>query len=374
LPLFLSFRSSKSAQIAIAGEASVYETMSNHHRAIGVKDKGHADNDHPASLYGATACKKHKPDGARMREFAPDPSLMAREISLEAMRSLRMNQVLATLLPRAGQATAFLSSPVAFGLSQNMSRQVSTLASPQWSGMSALDLESIVPMHARRNDRYDFAVNHRPLRNLSELHNGTGSLANQYMHLQQALHREHAGYNNYNGSGGLTSPSLSISQELVLPAVTVTLPSVLSRSMDGTFLTKFQVFLRLHIEVFAATPEDVVTRIRGRHKQIRLHQVGIRCRHCAHIPGNLRLKGAVYFPSSTTGLYQASQNMCSTHLQCGLCPEMPESTKTMFAQLIGTKTAGSSSAGGRAYWGQCAQQMGLVNTELGIFPTDRQPE
>jgi hypothetical protein len=74
------------------------------------------------------------------------------------------------------------------------------------------------------------------------------------------------------------------------------------------------------------------------------------------------------------GLYQAAQNMNSTHLQCGLCPAMPESTKTAFAQLLGTKMAGSSSAGGRKYWGRCALQMGLVNTELGIFAVGTIPE
>jgi hypothetical protein len=102
--------------------------------------------------------------------------------------------------------------------------------------------------------------------------------------------------------------------------------------------------------------------------------VGIRCRHCAHVPTNQRVRGSVYFPSSTMGFYQAAQNMSSTHLQCGLCPEMPESIKTEFALLIGTKTAASSSAGGRVYWGRCAQQMGLVDTEQGIFAVGTIPE
>jgi hypothetical protein len=53
---------------------------------------------------------------------------------------------------------------------------------------------------------------------------------------------------------------------------------------------------------------------------------------------------------------------------------MPESTKTAFAQLLGTKTAGSSSAGGRAYWRRCALQMGLVDTEQGIFAVGAIPE
>jgi hypothetical protein len=66
--------------------------------------------------------------------------------------------------------------------------------------------------------------------------------------------------------------------------------------------------------------------------------------------------------------------MASLHLQCGLCPEMPESIKNKFAQLIGTKTTGTNSAGGRNYWGRCAQQMGLVDTEKGVFMVGTVPE
>jgi hypothetical protein len=152
------------------------------------------------------------------------------------------------------------------------------------------------------------------------------------------------------------------------------LPQFLSSRSDVNQLTKFQVFLRLHIEAFAASPIDVAVRTRGRNKAVVLNQVGIRCRHCAHVPTNQRVRGSVYFPSSTMGFYQAAQNMSSTHLQCGLCPEMPESIKTEFALLIGTKTAASSSAGGRVYWGRCAQQMGLVDTEQGIFAVGTIPE
>jgi hypothetical protein len=145
-------------------------------------------------------------------------------------------------------------------------------------------------------------------------------------------------------------------------------PFVLSSPNDGLVLSPLQVLLRLNIEAFPATPLDAVVRIKGRNKQVYLNQVGIRCRHCAHVPTMQRMKGAVYFPSTTLGLYQAAQNMCSSHLQCGLCPEMPESIKTLFAQLHETKSGVSNSAGGRTYWAHCAQQNGLMDTELGIFP------
>jgi hypothetical protein len=52
---------------------------------------------------------------------------------------------------------------------------------------------------------------------------------------------------------------------------------------------------------------------------------------------------------------------------------MPESIKTLLAQLIGTKTPSSSSAGGRIYWAHCVRQMGLVDTELRVYPVEHEP-
>jgi hypothetical protein len=191
-----------------------------------------------------------------------------------------------------------------------------------------------------------------------------------YLHQQQTLSREYVCRHQE------SNHRRALELEAAAPSngTRSSLPLVLSCSTDEIVLSKFQVFLRRHMEAFAATSEDVISRIRGRHKQVLLHQVGIRCRHCAHIAAHQRTKGAVYFPSSTMGIYQAAQNMCTTHLQCGLCPEMPESIKTEFALLIGTKTAGSSSSGGRAYWARCARQLGLVDTEKGIFAVGTIPE
>jgi hypothetical protein len=145
-------------------------------------------------------------------------------------------------------------------------------------------------------------------------------------------------------------------------------PFALSSANDYLHLSLCQAFLRLNIEAFAANHLDAAVRLKGRTKPVYLNQVGIRCRHCAHVPTMQRVKGAVYFPSTTLGLYQAAQNMRVSHLQCGLCPEMPQSIKTLFAQLLETKTATLNSAGGRNYWAQCTLQKGLMDTEMGIFP------
>jgi len=150
------------------------------------------------------------------------------------------------------------------------------------------------------------------------------------------------------------------------------LPALLAQPEDCLKLSNHQVFLRHQIEAFRATEDDIATHTRGRNKPITLGQVGIRCRHCADLPVARRQKGSTYFPASLMGLYQAAQNMSTTHMQCGLCTEMPVNIKQQFAHLISSKTA--SSGAGRPYWAKSAEKLGLVDTEDGIrFARDIPP-
>ena len=144
----------------------------------------------------------------------------------------------------------------------------------------------------------------------------------------------------------------------------VSLPVILARHEDALKLSSHQVLLRHQIEAFKAAEEDISTHTRGRNKPIMLGQVGIRCRHCAHLPVSHRQKGSTYFPASLLGLYQAAQNMSTTHMQCGLCNEMPDMIKHQFAQLLSTKVA--SSGAGRPFWAESAKKLGLMDTEDGI--------
>jgi hypothetical protein len=311
---------------------------------------------------------------------------MARQVSLDAIRTLCLSLAQSVSSQQTRQAAAGMLTPSLFGVTQSTPNQTSYVGSiHQWSFMASRELamaqftnRTIVTASSPLSLWIPPAMNAQTRRVESSSFRNTGNPIMQYLHQQPALNR--GGARRYESvSHGMSSlaspPPPSISQDMVSsPRITGTLPAVLSCSMNEMVLTQFQVFLRQHIEAFAATSEDVSSRVRGRHKQVRLHQVGIQCRHCAHMPPRQRGKGAVYFPSSTMGLYQGAQNMSSTHLQCGLCPEMPQSTKTAFAQLLGTKTAGTSSAGGRAYWARCALQMGLVDTEQGIFTVDTIPE
>jgi hypothetical protein len=143
-----------------------------------------------------------------------------------------------------------------------------------------------------------------------------------------------------------------------------TLPVCIARHEDSVKLSSFQVLLRKQIDAFQASDDDITTHTRGRNKPIVLGQVGIRCRHCAYLPVSRRTKGSTYFPATVLGIYQAAQNMSTTHIQCGVCSEMPPELKREFAQHLACKVA--SSGAGRPYWAQSAKQLGLVDTEDGI--------
>lgn len=157
------------------------------------------------------------------------------------------------------------------------------------------------------------------------------------------------------------------------PIVPAKLPVMLALPDDRLKLSAHQVFLRYQIEAFKANEEDVTTHTRGRNKRIQLGQVGIRCRHCAHVPVAMRQKGSVYYPSTLLGLYQAAQNISATHLQCGLCVQTPEVIKRQFVALLSTRAF--SSGAGRPYWAQSAKKLGLIDTPEGIrFAGDVAPE
>jgi hypothetical protein len=160
------------------------------------------------------------------------------------------------------------------------------------------------------------------------------------------------------------SPRMASPEMISMDAIPMDLPVIFAQSTDSLVLTGHQALLREQIELFSATHDFVSSPARGRNKRIELGQVGIRCRHCAHVPAARRPKGSAYFPATLLGLYQAAQNMSSNHIQCGLCPEMPQSLKDKFTELFPTKA--QSSGAGRSYWANSAKQLGMVDTERGI--------
>ena len=55
-------------------------------------------------------------------------------------------------------------------------------------------------------------------------------------------------------------------------------------------LKPLHAFIRQQIEVFSATPLELNQPAPGRKQAIQLGQVGIRCRHCSHLPVRNRVK------------------------------------------------------------------------------------
>lgn len=133
-------------------------------------------------------------------------------------------------------------------------------------------------------------------------------------------------------------------------------------SCDDEQLSEYQMLVRKQLEVFEAQPEDVDSNTQGRKKQVTLGQVGIRCKHCAGFPLRQRGRGAVYYPAKLHGVYQASQNMASSHL-CESCQCIPPGLKS---ELRGLRDRRDTASGGKQYWADGARAMGLYETEDGL--------
>ena len=115
----------------------------------------------------------------------------------------------------------------------------------------------------------------------------------------------------------------------------------------------------------------------GRNTQIRIGQVGIRCRHCAPIPNKSRPKGAVYYSKTVRGIYQVSllvfepmklinwvsklthypqtsQNMSKVHLFS--CRNIPQDVRLRLQELYRTSRRAT---GGKRYWEDCLREQGV---------------
>jgi hypothetical protein len=154
-----------------------------------------------------------------------------------------------------------------------------------------------------------------------------------------------------------------ITHESIGPDVPECLPAVLALPKDEVKLSTFQYLLRQQIEAFKATENDIVTHARGRNKPITLDQVGIRCRHCASCPLSQRKKGAVYFPFTLLGVYQAAQNMATSHFIQGNCAEIPSETTAKLVESVASKSVVGS---GKEFWAKSGRTLGLIDTDQGI--------
>jgi hypothetical protein len=227
----------------------------------------------------------------------------------------------------------------------------------QLTQQPAMSMQSILPAFnfGRSNDlRHLLAIRQSLERNpLDPVGSGPTSLGQHLL-----------GRGSFPTDLGRNSLSYHQHNEGYTMGIPISLPVTLSNAEDTIKLSPHQVLLRMQIEAFQATDDDVTTHTRGRNKPIVSGQVGIRCRHCAHLPVSSRQKGSTYFPATVLGIYQAAQNMSTSHIQGGSCSEMPIELKQKFENLQTLKVA--SSGAGRPYWAESARQLGLVDTEDGI--------
>ena len=148
------------------------------------------------------------------------------------------------------------------------------------------------------------------------------------------------------------------------------LPRCLLLPIDERKISKYQCLLRKHIEAFEASQDDIDSHSRGRSRKVVVGQVGIRCRHCQ---GRLA-KGSIYFPGTLNGIYQSAQNMALHHInprdEASRCNAMPAEDISEFQTLLSCK---SNIGGGKDYWSEAANMIGLVDTPNGIRFIGRQP-
>ena len=110
------------------------------------------------------------------------------------------------------------------------------------------------------------------------------------------------------GRGGAAAAAAAMGGRLHMPMTTSDTsssttghpPVILSLQLDRMRLSPFQCLARQQIELFEATEKDVQSGARGRNNPIILGQVGIRCKHCAHLSPTSRNRGAVYFPTKVS--------------------------------------------------------------------------
>ncbi len=126
-------------------------------------------------------------------------------------------------------------------------------------------------------------------------------------------------------------------------------------------LSDYQVLLRQQLEFFVAQRSDVDSSTQGRRKQVRLGQVGLRCRHCAHLPLKSRERGAVYYPAKLENVYQAAQNMASTHLMES-CKNISAILRRNLQELRDRK---HTAMGGKTQWAEACEEMGLYEVDEG---------
>ena len=147
---------------------------------------------------------------------------------------------------------------------------------------------------------------------------------------------------------------------------------LLAEPEDARYLNAVHCFVRQNVEVFSADEQEVSLPAPGRKSQITIGQIGIRCIHCKHLQFKDRVKRAMCYPPSVSGIYHSISNMKFDHF--GACRGLTPAKRQEFASLksecyskgskLGRPHAqGSSTA---RYYTESALKLGLTDTPSGI--------
>jgi hypothetical protein len=151
----------------------------------------------------------------------------------------------------------------------------------------------------------------------------------------------------------------------VEPSLSGRPPNSLYLSCDPDHLSPYQVAVRRSIEIFEAQEIDVESGAQGRNRPVVLGQLGIRCRFCSQVPPKERTRGAMYYPSKLLGVYQAGQNLATTHL-CETCTRVPSEFRAELCRLRDQKTGSTGGKGGKVHWAKTMEALSVHEDEHGL--------
>eukprot|EP00956_Cyclotella_meneghiniana_P009879 scaffold13658_cov75-Cyclotella_meneghiniana.AAC.3 len=138
-------------------------------------------------------------------------------------------------------------------------------------------------------------------------------------------------------------------------------PHLLALPEDRSHLTALHCFIRSDcVYIFCAEAHEVDVPRKGRKKPLTLGQIGIGCIYCRG--STSKLKGCSYFPSSVSGIYNATMIIQQRHF-----PVCPSVTKEVYLKYNKLKGLTARSASTKQYWISSAKKLGMVDTPSGVF-------
>ena len=144
----------------------------------------------------------------------------------------------------------------------------------------------------------------------------------------------------------------------------------LATPSDSKFLSPRQCLVRDElVEIFETSAEAVKKRHAKGAQQVVEGQIGIRCRHCANKPQEMRTERSVGYPSSIKRLYNTVADMQRFHFP--YCQEIPKASLDRYKNYPSTAARSYNRVSPQNYWISSAKAIGLVDAtkdgKRGIF-------